>query len=153
MVGVVVRAVAAGDTHSLALGWDGRVYSWGENECGQLGHGDELNRPLPTLVEGLEGVRDITTAGQHSLAVTHSGDVFHWGSSLQLGAEDLFRPVVVQGFGGVRVRRISAEWKFVFAIGEAGELFSRGHGEYWRLGHGDTQDQPSPKCVEALRDI
>jgi alpha-tubulin suppressor-like RCC1 family protein len=39
-----------------------------------------------------------------------------------------------------------------FAIGEAGELFSWGCGEDV-LGHGDTQGQPSPKRVEALRGV
>jgi alpha-tubulin suppressor-like RCC1 family protein len=39
-----------------------------------------------------------------------------------------------------------------FAIAEDGDLFSWGHGNYGLLGHGDTQHQPSPKRVEALRD-
>jgi hypothetical protein len=37
MAKVSVRSVAAGHEHSLALGWDGRVYSWGQNTSGQLG--------------------------------------------------------------------------------------------------------------------
>jgi hypothetical protein len=37
LAGVRVRSVAAGDDHSLALSWDGRVYSWGKNGYGQLG--------------------------------------------------------------------------------------------------------------------
>jgi hypothetical protein len=55
MTGIQVRSVAAGCRHSLALGWDGRVYSWGQNARGQLGQGDSLDRPAPALVEGLEG--------------------------------------------------------------------------------------------------
>jgi hypothetical protein len=38
MAGVHVVSVAAGFAHSLALGWDSRVYSWGWNVWGQLGH-------------------------------------------------------------------------------------------------------------------
>jgi hypothetical protein len=34
MAGVRVRGVAAGRDHSLALAWDGRVYSWGWNGSG-----------------------------------------------------------------------------------------------------------------------
>jgi alpha-tubulin suppressor-like RCC1 family protein len=40
-----------------------------------------------------------------------------------------------------------------FAIGEDGELFSWGRSADGILGHGDAQDWPSPKRVEALRDI
>ena len=35
---------------------------------------------------------------------------------------------------------------FVFA----GELYTWGKGRYGRLGHGDSDDQPKPKLVEAL---
>jgi alpha-tubulin suppressor-like RCC1 family protein len=59
----------------------------------------------------------------------------------------------VEGFGGVRVRRVTSGGERVYAIGEDGELFSWGHGVYWQLGHGDQQDQPSPKRVEALRGV
>jgi hypothetical protein len=52
MGSVVVRSVAAGSRHSLALSWDGRVYSWGCNDIGQLGQGDAPKRGSPTLVEG-----------------------------------------------------------------------------------------------------
>jgi alpha-tubulin suppressor-like RCC1 family protein len=40
-----------------------------------------------------------------------------------------------------------------FAIGEAGQLFSWGSGEHGPLGHGDERNQPSPKRIEALRDV
>jgi alpha-tubulin suppressor-like RCC1 family protein len=74
MAGVRVRCVAAAVYHSLAVGWDGRVYSWGMNDEGQLGQGDRLTRPAPALVEGLEGVRDVAAAAFYSFAVTQSGD-------------------------------------------------------------------------------
>jgi alpha-tubulin suppressor-like RCC1 family protein len=76
MAEIRVQSVAAGFDHSLALSWDGRVYSWGENAYGQLGHDDEASRPAPVLVEGLEDVRGIASGFQKSFAVTHSGAVF-----------------------------------------------------------------------------
>jgi alpha-tubulin suppressor-like RCC1 family protein len=157
MAEIQVRSVAAGWYHSLALTWDGRVYLWGGNNCGQLGHGDELDRPSPALVQGLEGVRGIAAAGCRSLAVTDSGAVFEWGELLLpagTGAMNELRPVVVvDGFGVVRVRRVCAGDRTDFAIGEDGELFSWRDGEDWLLGHGDRQNRPSPKRIEALRGI
>jgi E3 ubiquitin-protein ligase HERC2 len=38
-------------------------------------------------------------------------------------------------------------------VGEDGELFSWGIGRYGLLGHGETQDQSSPKRVETLRGV
>jgi hypothetical protein len=40
---------------------------------------------------------------------------------------------------------MQAPHQTAIAIGEAGELFSRGQGSCWCLGHGDMQDQHSPK--------
>jgi hypothetical protein len=82
MGAVRVQSVAAGYFHSLALGWDGRVYSWGANSFGQLGHGDKLDRPSPVLAEALEDVRGIAAESHHSFAVTQSGAVFSWGCVL-----------------------------------------------------------------------
>jgi alpha-tubulin suppressor-like RCC1 family protein len=166
MPSVRVRSVAAGPQHSLALGWDGRVYSWGANGLGQLGLGDKLGRPAPTLVEGLEEVREVAAGAFHSLAVTQSGDVFIWGAPiLQRATLHLIildapnapacslRPTILDGFGGVRMRHVSASDGKMIAIGEAGELFSWGGGPHGLFGHGDEEDQPSPKRVEALRGI
>jgi hypothetical protein len=156
MARVRMRSVAAGPLHSLVLGWDGRVYSWGSarsNSYGQLGHGDKLCRHLPALVEGLEGVRGIAAAATHSLAVTQSGTVWCWGKSFQPGSPDSLRPIPVEGFGRVRVCRASAGHGVAFAIDENGELFSWGLGVFGRLSHGDTQHQPLPKRVEAVRGI
>jgi hypothetical protein len=151
MAGVRIRSVAAQDEHILALGWDGRVSSWGSNDHGQLGHGDKLARPSPAPVEGLERVCRVVVASYHSLAVTQSGDVFLWGKSFLYETE--LRPIMVEGFGGVRVRSVFAVTGAAYAIGEEGGIFSWGLGYGAHLGHGDRQNQPSPKRVEALRDV
>jgi alpha-tubulin suppressor-like RCC1 family protein len=70
LAGVRVRSVAAGDMRTFALCWDGRVYLWGKNRYGQLGHGDTLERCAPTLLEGLEGVRGVAVGIGQNFAVT-----------------------------------------------------------------------------------
>jgi alpha-tubulin suppressor-like RCC1 family protein len=157
MAGMRMRGVAAGKFHSLALGWDGQLFSWGESSFGQLGHGDNVARPSPVpspvLVEGLESVRSIAAGDHGCFVVTQSGAVFQWGCALLAEAEDSLRPIIVEGFGGVLVRRVCAGDYTAFAIGDGGEIFSWGRGRHGFLGHGDTQSQPSPKRVEALRGV
>lgn len=105
MAGVRVRSVAVAPNHCLALCWDGRVYSWGENNHdGWLGHGDQLERRLPTLVQDLEGVCGIAVGCYLSLAVTQSGEVFTWGHVLQPHDGErnwrrLLRPSLSRGLG------------------------------------------------------
>jgi alpha-tubulin suppressor-like RCC1 family protein len=153
MAGIRVRSVAATCDGTLALSWDGRVYSWGYNPYKQLGHEDGRPKPMPSLVPGLEGVRCIVAAYHRSLAVTHSGAVFSWGRVRWDGDGDLIRPTIVEGVGGVRVRRVCAGEDTAFAIGEDGEVFSWGRGKHGLLGNGEEQDQPSPKRIEALRGV
>ncbi len=42
--------IAGGDNHTLAIRKDGSLWAWGDNESGQLGLGDVLNRAVPTKV-------------------------------------------------------------------------------------------------------
>ena len=45
-----VRAIGAGDAHSLALLADGRLFAWGDNRFGQLGDGTREVRLRPVQV-------------------------------------------------------------------------------------------------------
>src|SRR5207248_1308640 len=50
-----IIAVAAGETHSLALKNDGTVWTFGGNGAGQLGDGTTADRAAPAMVPGLSG--------------------------------------------------------------------------------------------------
>jgi len=65
LAGIV--ALAAGDTHSLAL-TNGGVVGWGSDSYGQL-----------DVPAGLANVRQVAAGGNHSLALTAGGRVFGWG--------------------------------------------------------------------------
>ena len=45
-----VKEVCCGAEFTLMLTNEGQVYSCGSGALGKLGHGDEIDRPLPTLV-------------------------------------------------------------------------------------------------------
>jgi len=75
-----VRAVAAGDHHSLALRADGSVRAWGDNASGQLGDATNTDRLTPVTVSGLPPTRLIAAGDYHSCAVTQDERVFCWGS-------------------------------------------------------------------------
>jgi alpha-tubulin suppressor-like RCC1 family protein len=76
-------AVSAGHDHSLALGADGLLWSWGFNRQGQLGDGTRTMATKPVRVHVPAGVhlRTIEAGGLHSLAITDLGRVLEWGAS------------------------------------------------------------------------
>jgi alpha-tubulin suppressor-like RCC1 family protein len=78
-----VKAVAAGESFSLALQNDGTVVAWGLNDVGQLGdNGTENLRAFPTQVSQVNGVTAIAAGQAHSLAAESNGNVQDWGSNL-----------------------------------------------------------------------
>ncbi|MEK7675951.1 MAG: chitobiase/beta-hexosaminidase C-terminal domain-containing protein, partial [Verrucomicrobiota bacterium] len=79
-----VVAIAAGDSHSLALKSDGTVVAWGANDAGQT-----------TVPSGLNGVVAIAAGHRHNLALKSDGTV------VALGINDYGRTTVPSGLSGV----------------------------------------------------
>lgn len=77
----VMKVSSAYDT-SAAIDSEGRLYTWGCNDSGQLGHG-EITTPelVPRLVEALKDKRVMSVAvgGAHVVAVTSECEVYTWG--------------------------------------------------------------------------
>jgi alpha-tubulin suppressor-like RCC1 family protein len=87
-----VKAIAAGENHSLALRNDGTVWAWGSTAHGQLGVGTSVgNKFYPVQVKGPQGsdepfltdVVAVAAGENHSLAVKKDGTVYAWGEGGQ----------------------------------------------------------------------
>jgi len=92
LAGRTVIAVAAGNSHSLALCSDGTVAAWGAGGSGQLGNNASTNSlvPVAVTVSGVlagKTVVAVAAGNAHSLALCSDGTVAAWGEggSGQLG--------------------------------------------------------------------
>jgi hypothetical protein len=98
-----IRQVRAGWAFTCAVGLDGGVRCWGQNQSGQLGDGTLLHRAAPVNVTGLEDTAEDVAAGMTSgCAVLRDGRVACWGGNAlgQLGdgtQTDRVAPVMVVG--------------------------------------------------------
>ena len=75
-------AIAAGGNHTIAIKGDPlkSVWTWGDNERGQLGDGTTLMRSTPVQVPNLSA--DGVGAGvSHSVALKTDGSIVAWGSN------------------------------------------------------------------------
>lgn len=82
--GAFVTSIAAGDAHSVALTRDGNVFTWGENEKGQLGVGAGVSRNTPTAVTIGPRITSIAVGGRHTVAVQDGGaSVWAWGKGTE----------------------------------------------------------------------
>jgi alpha-tubulin suppressor-like RCC1 family protein len=105
-----VKAISAGEHHSLALKRDGTVWAWGENNHGQLGTNSTHEHYTPVQVQGPGGVdvsgylSDVKTVdgGEFfSLALKNDGTVWAWGGNYYYQIDgtrkDRTTPVQVSG--------------------------------------------------------
>ena len=153
-----VSAVAAGATHSLALGADGSVWAWGGNANGALGDGSRSSRAEPQRVVGVEGAVAIAAGDGRSFALRGDGSVLGWGENaggaLGLGTRaDALRPqevgVGVAGFGGLVA--VSAGARHTLALRTDGRVFAFGEVAV-PLADGATA-QSNPVLLEGLATI
>lgn len=83
--------VSSGNNFTAVLKADGTVWTWGNNNYGQLGNGEikniptyELNQVIGVNGEGhLENIKQITAGTYEMYALTNDGKVICWGRGAQ----------------------------------------------------------------------
>jgi len=78
----VSAMISTGGGHSMIVDNQGRVWTWGYNSRGQLGHGEAGNDAFgfrPRIVEGLYGIIAVSSGLDHSMALDEYGKVWTWG--------------------------------------------------------------------------
>lgn len=78
-----ITAISAGRTYAMALSKDGTVYTWGDNQRGQLGNGssDNDSHSSPAKVTSLSGITAISAGFTTSTALDSQGHAWSWGEN------------------------------------------------------------------------
>ena len=156
-----IVTVACGAEHVVALSNDGRLFSWGRNENGQLGLGDNRQRQsareIYTFPSTSKVVKDVTCGGTHTLAVTSTDEIFAWGCNghgqLGLGHPyDRNSPQRVEALCRRRIRRIAAGAQHSLVFVEIGGLHSFGCNDHGQLGLGTNIGSRVPAQVALLNE-
>ncbi|KAG2976632.1 hypothetical protein PC118_g13336 [Phytophthora cactorum] len=92
----VVRRIAAGKDHSLAISSDGAVFTWGRGDSGQLGHGCYMDVSEPKQVMAISaaisekcGLIDIAGGNDFSIFLLQNGTAYICGRDPSLDIEKL----------------------------------------------------------------
>jgi alpha-tubulin suppressor-like RCC1 family protein len=147
LCGVKVVHISCGGTHTIAVAETGRMLSWGLNDVGQLGVGDNLPRFTPTEIEGAiaqERVVFTSSSTATNAAVTTTNAIWLWGlnSSGQMGlgktdAAEFFCVLHPMAMPKVRhmenVSAVACHDQFTLAL----NTNKRGMGEVWVWGRSD----------------
>ena len=135
ILGAGYKAVAAGFLHSLALKDDGSVWTWGNNQNGQLGVDEPLIRSTPTYVGG--GYQSTSTGmnllnGTDVYAVKVDGSLWRWGAAGGNGAPEQI---------GTGYASVATSGSHVLALKTDGSIWTWGFNLFGQLGDGTTTDR------------
>lgn len=152
----VIRSIAGGGWHALALQNNGTLWTWGFNTFGQLGNGTNDDRSLPGQVTTQPGVLAIAGGSNHSLVATggdFSGAPWSWGRNFngQLGdgtLTDRLSGVSVSGLSGIRA--MVGGRQHTLALQNNGTAWAWGYNFDGELGNGTFTQSTVPVRVSGL---
>jgi alpha-tubulin suppressor-like RCC1 family protein len=153
--GAAWAKVASGGQHTLALDNVGNLYSVGDNSSGQTGVGASATTFTNVVLSPARLVRskDIAAGARHSLALTTDGQIYAWGyndfGQLGIGATTNapFPQLVSVPPGVTHWTAIAAGFFHSLALGNDGNAYAWGSGEFGTLGNGGSDNSSRPQQV------
>ena len=153
--GTPVAMISAGAAHCAALSVYGRIYTWGEARCGQLGLGKPLTSQTlpvevgPTSEAGVElpDCRAVACGEFHTVGLTAEGEVYAWGLATRgppTSRKSTPLPERVDGLPE-RVRSVACGGGSTLLIGESGSVLC------WPGSGKELATMPIPKPLRASR--
>eukprot|EP00602_Paraphysomonas_sp_CaronLab_P007962 CAMPEP_0185034642 /NCGR_PEP_ID=MMETSP1103-20130426/24704_1 /TAXON_ID=36769 /ORGANISM="Paraphysomonas bandaiensis, Strain Caron Lab Isolate" /LENGTH=667 /DNA_ID=CAMNT_0027571381 /DNA_START=134 /DNA_END=2137 /DNA_ORIENTATION=+ len=173
-----VKQVALGKFHALCLTYNGKLYSWGRNDQGQLGRGHVSRMEVePDLAAEINTERDcvleVACGVAHSLAIVRvkrrdnsvNDCVYGWGAHEQgqLSSADIrfsskpqhLRWVMkyLEKYSYKPLHIVCGGYHNMLLFLPARQIVVWGAGEYGQLGDGFAWDNPKPQVVPNVKNV
>eukprot|EP00276_Gloeochaete_wittrockiana_P002422 CAMPEP_0184673504 /NCGR_PEP_ID=MMETSP0308-20130426/86719_1 /TAXON_ID=38269 /ORGANISM="Gloeochaete witrockiana, Strain SAG 46.84" /LENGTH=980 /DNA_ID=CAMNT_0027121001 /DNA_START=111 /DNA_END=3050 /DNA_ORIENTATION=+ len=134
----------------------GDLVTWGRGNEFQLGNGQAETGDQPQVVRSLleANIRQVACGKVHSAAITDKGVLYTWGtggSFLGHGSDQPSSvPKLVEGLRSVSIKQVACGNSYTAALSDDGEVWTWGCGGAGVLGHGSTNDHPTPRLIKSL---
>lgn len=147
--------VEAGHTYTVVLKTDGRILTFGDNECGQLGDGTNVDRSTPVEATAFGNENAQVVAGNYqTLVLKMDGRIMACGRNNygQLGDAtntDRVNPIELTALGMDNAQVAAGEHHTVVRKTD-GRIMTFGYKGNGQLGDGTTTDRNSPTELTSL---
>ena len=139
--------ISAGVGFYAVVKKDGSLWTWGRNDCGQLGDGTHTNQSNPVKI--LEDVIQVSLGARHGAAVDRKHNLWTWGENSfgQLGrgnCKDAAEPIKVAD----NVKKVSLGYSHTGYLTIDNQLWMAGfNGKYGSLGDGRIENRDRPVLI------
>lgn len=152
-----VADVSLGDSSSAAVTKDGKLYTWGYNQNGELGAGSR-GEGSTTPVYIMSDVKKVAFGGFHAGAIKNDNTLWMWGdtSSGALGIGETNKLYMDQPIKMMdNIKMLSLSSRSSAAIDTNGNLWTWGSNWYGTLGTGSTKtrEYTPQKVMENAKDV
>jgi len=176
-----VAVAAGGDDYTVIVDATGTVWTFGENDSGQLGAGEsepagnDTSYPVPAPVSGVGNVVSVAAGYRHTLALCANATVWAWGfddfgaaedndngASGALGAgydvDSTNSPIQSLVPTGTNIVAIAAGNGFSLALDTSGRVWGWGDNQYGEIGNGvasgvGLNGTNTPILVQGISDV
>ena len=127
---------SSGCVHSACVSKYGLVYTWGNNDCGQLGSGNNQNTNIPKQVPNLTNIQNLSCGNRFTICIDLEGNIWSFGqnNSGQLGIGNTTNQNSPQKIENIPpMSLISCGYSHTLCISQSQELWSFGSNSHSEL--------------------
>lgn len=149
------RTLASGPSHAAAVSKHGKLFTWGENDLGELGHGNYVKLEMPTPISLPYPVQKVACGDAFTLVLSQKGYVYSCGDAANgcLGRVSTGKQPKLVEIPGMRAVDVAAGHGHGLAVAPDGSLKTWGAGYAGQLGNGERGNVDKPMPITILADF
>ena len=160
----------------IAIDDEGKVYTWGNNDYGELGDGSNVSKSIPICISDLENelkgkkITDIyyvylnlMGSGSTIIALDSNGKVYAWGDNSfgQIGdgtgegyGDYNNKPICISDLNNSlknkKIVQMNIQNSTIIALDDEGKIYTWGGNSHGQLGNGTNEASDTPICISDL---